>query len=55
MGVVFWGYVGIMTLTVPMSNCFPFWAFLVFISILSREDTEKTYDAIQKHIPGRKM
>ncbi len=54
-GVVFWGYVGIMTLTVPMDNCFSFWAFLVFISILSREGTERTCDTTQKHIPSRKI
>lgn len=50
MGAVFWGYIGIMTLTVPINNCFPFWAFLVFISVLSRDDTEEAYNKVQKHI-----
>ena len=35
---VYWGFLGIMTLTIPLPNCFSFLAFLVFINILSGSD-----------------
>ena len=40
LGAVFWGYLGIMTLTIPITNCFSFVAFLAFINMLTKNTND---------------
>lgn len=38
MSAVFWGYIAMMSLTVPINNCFPFWGFLAIVSLFGADD-----------------
>ena len=50
---VYWGFILIMTLTVPINNCFPFWGFLAVVTLFSKDkekimtiETNKNQDTI---------